>query len=229
MSFFSKLIKKKYYQKDNVGTFYTTVSLANAAWASQGVAFQKGANVDATFFTNEGSIQKNIDPKGYPYLCFEFDSEKAAKNTISNLSFVEVAKDTGNMITLKVMEVCCFETEQKGLWELILWGDELDTTLYSEAEEKFINGGGKHKGSRKPEKSTAKIINPKKKGNLLKDVKFKSKDYSGSNTYEVYSAPSKDAALEFLKTKPVTKGLYYIVVETPEGNWGKDLNGTYKE
>lgn len=46
-------------------------------------------------------------------------------------------------------------------------------------------------------------------------------------TYEVYKAKSKQEALAFLKTKSVDKQYYYIEVETPEGNFGRDINGIY--
>jgi len=48
-------------------------------------------------------------------------------------------------------------------------------------------------------------------------------------TYEVYRAKTAQQAREFLEGKTVTDQLYYIVVETPEGNWGKDVKGMYKE
>ena len=48
-------------------------------------------------------------------------------------------------------------------------------------------------------------------------------------TYEVYRAKTAQQAREFLEGKTVTEKLYYIVVETPEGNWGKDIKGMYKE
>ena len=48
-------------------------------------------------------------------------------------------------------------------------------------------------------------------------------------SYEVYRAKTAQDAREFLDRKPVAKPLHYLVVETPEGNWGKDINGMYKE
>ena len=48
-----------------------------------------------------------------------------------------------------------------------------------------------------------------------------------SYTYEIYKAPSREQALAFLKTKAVTKEMYYIEVETPDGTFGRDLGGIY--
>jgi hypothetical protein len=47
--------------------------------------------------------------------------------------------------------------------------------------------------------------------------------------YEVYVGPSKMDALKFLEGKEVTEGNHFIVVETPDGNWGKDRMGMYAE
>ena len=48
-------------------------------------------------------------------------------------------------------------------------------------------------------------------------------------TYEMHRAQTAQEAREFLATKTVTKRLFYVVVETPEGNWAKDIDGLYKE
>ncbi len=47
--------------------------------------------------------------------------------------------------------------------------------------------------------------------------------------YEIYRAKTAQEAREFLESKKVAERLSYIVVETPEGNWGKDIEGMYKE
>lgn len=60
-------------------------------------------------------------------------------------------------------------------------------------------------------------------------VKFKEKIKIKNNIYEVYTARNKQDAHEFLQNKPVSKSLYYIVVETPDGTWGKDIAGLYQE
>jgi hypothetical protein len=61
----------------------------------------------------------------------------------------------------------------------------------------------------------------------ISSVKFTVKEYINEGTFEVYKANSKEQALAFLKTKSVTEKLYYIQVETPEGNFGRDINGMY--
>jgi hypothetical protein len=48
-------------------------------------------------------------------------------------------------------------------------------------------------------------------------------------TYEVHSAQSKRDALAFLENHLVEQDYYYLVVETPEGTWGKDKAGLFEE
>lgn len=62
-----------------------------------------------------------------------------------------------------------------------------------------------------------------------KQPKFIRKERQGKNTYEIYKGRDAESAREFLMTKRVDKPLYYIVVETPEGNWGMDVKGLYLE
>jgi ssDNA-binding Zn-finger/Zn-ribbon topoisomerase 1 len=59
--------------------------------------------------------------------------------------------------------------------------------------------------------------------------KFVSKDRTGGNTYEVYKGSDPESAKAFLATKTVTEAQYYIVVETPDGNWGLDKEGLFLE
>jgi len=48
-------------------------------------------------------------------------------------------------------------------------------------------------------------------------------------TYETYKGPDAATTKDFLSKKPVNKHHYYIVVETTEGNYGRDIDGIYRE
>ena len=48
-------------------------------------------------------------------------------------------------------------------------------------------------------------------------------------TYRIYTAQNKASAKALLEENRVNKPFHYIIVETPEGNWGRDINGIYKE
>jgi hypothetical protein len=64
----------------------------------------------------------------------------------------------------------------------------------------------------------------------MKKVTFLKKDVAENGSiYEIYEADSPENARTFLKTKKVEKQYYYIIVETPEGNWGVDKEGMFLE
>ena len=51
---------------------------------------------------------------------------------------------------------------------------------------------------------------------------------SGTDTYEEWTASSVSAAKEYLNTRTITEQQYYVEIETPGGNWGKDRMGVYE-
>ncbi len=97
----------------------------------------------------------------------------------------------------------------------------------------ILGGGEVIKFKRKKEENSGK---PKKQISISKtpdtnnpQPKFIRKEHHGNNTYEVYEGKDAESAKSFLLKKKVNKKLYYIVVETPEGNWGADIEGLYLE
>src|ERR1700686_3519635 len=49
--------------------------------------------------------------------------------------------------------------------------------------------------------------------------------------YEIYKSPSRQTALRFLRSVPSHRipTLYYVIVETPTGNIGRDIRGLFDE
>lgn len=54
-------------------------------------------------------------------------------------------------------------------------------------------------------------------------VTFRETENTNGNRYEVYRAKCKADAMAFLRAQEVREERRYIIVETPEGNFGKDL------
>jgi hypothetical protein len=65
----------------------------------------------------------------------------------------------------------------------------------------------------------------------MNDVKFIREEQSSSLGGQIlkrfYSANSREEALAYLRRTPVEKMLYYIIIDTPQGRFGKDVEGTY--
>ena len=60
-------------------------------------------------------------------------------------------------------------------------------------------------------------------------VVFVREDRTDLGTFLTYKGPSKSDAMAFLSEQSITQPSYYIVVETPDGNFGKDIQGFYVE
>jgi len=87
------------------------------------------------------------------------------------------------------------------------------------------------KTTKAPSKTPAKKPAPKTSSSSPKLEKptFVNKERTPGGTYEVYKGKDAESAKAFLMKKRVDEKLYYIVVETPEGNWGMDIKGLYLE
>jgi hypothetical protein len=54
-------------------------------------------------------------------------------------------------------------------------------------------------------------------------------EYNGQASYLTLAGPDAERAKTFLRNEHVDRALYYIVVETPDGTWGLDIEGLYLE
>lgn len=56
------------------------------------------------------------------------------------------------------------------------------------------------------------------------------KEISGTKyIYRYHRGPNETAARAFLEQNPVTERCYYLIVKTPVGTFGRDIDGTYKQ
>ena len=63
----------------------------------------------------------------------------------------------------------------------------------------------------------------------LANVVFVREDRESHKVWRIYKAPSKADAIAFLSIRQIPRPFFYLVVETPEGNFGKDFDGLYQE
>lgn len=200
-------MKTGYFEKDNKGTRYETSGQAFAYWAAR-----------------MRKIKKD------PFVLFIFDTEKEAHDALVDLSYVYTAEDSGKPICTTVLQFGYYLIN--GKHEAWVCGSELTHDMWQEAMEKFKKHGGKRKNDLEPEKIalTKKEVT---KGDVSKVLFVREDKQKGAfgkiMTYKIYKAPNKACAMAFLEKNPVTRNLYYLVVETPEGNFCRDIQGIYKE
>jgi len=61
------------------------------------------------------------------------------------------------------------------------------------------------------------------------EIVFKGRETHQANRYDVYTADSQEQAIRFLRSQSILEERRYIIVETPEGNIGKDLIMIFRE
>ena len=196
-----------YTEADNVGTRQETMRQASAYW----------------LFERPGLSKR---PQ---FTLFTMPSAESARTALLELPFIHVASDSGKLICDRIMTFGYYavtgDDAPSGKYEALVCGMDLTLDEFQKAEAAFTAHGGTRKNSDAPSPS---IKAPASNGNA-KLVRYKEKVTNNGAIYEVYTAPNKASAVAFLKGKLVTKGQYYICVDTPEGSFGRDINGIYQE
>lgn len=194
-----------WYEKDNLGTRQDTFDKAAAYWTARRRLVKKS-----------------------PFVLFVFKNEKEAREALLELPCIHVAADSNQLICTDVLYFGYYPILDS--FEAILCGEDLTYELWEQARNSFIRHGGTLKNEEAPDKmDTAQSRTPVQ----LDSVKFVKEqhvqDQYGDTVYRVYEAPDADTAKEFLSRNPVDRPLFFIVVETPDGSYGRDINGIYKE
>jgi hypothetical protein len=160
-----------------------------------------------------------------------FDGETEALQALTSLSYIQKASDTGELVATQPIYFGYYKNE-RGESMVLLSGKSLSHDLWREAKEKFVAAGGKITADKEPEKDTNKTtVGRATEAFSVTFVREERKPgpLGSTNTYRTYRGPSKAAAMAFLQANPVSQPLHYIVVETPEGNFGGDISGIYEE
>ncbi len=168
-----------------------------------------------------------------PFVIYTFDSEESARKALLEIPCIHKAEDSGNLICTETLNYGYYKV-QEGYFDAIVCGWDLTHDLWDKAKTSFINHGGRPRGQGDLEPKTKTAKPTKKKTGKVEYVTMQrtAKDLGTqivTFTYEIYKGPDAATAKDFLSKKPVNKQHYYIIVETPEGNYGRDIDGIYKE
>ena len=200
--------EKKYYEASNLGSRHDTCDKAMGYWLGE-------------------RPNKAVKP---PFTLFTMPTQESGEEALLELPFFHRASDTGKIICDRIMTYGVYEvTENKkptGTYEALVCGSDLSQAEFEAAEAALEKHGGKRKNALKPEGEVKPVLVENGNPEL---VKFKENLTRGDSTYVVHTAPTKADALAFLQKKTVKTLSRYLVVDTPEGNLGRDINGIYEE
>jgi hypothetical protein len=201
------------------------------------VVTRRRARDPARFFEGKGRLQRDFwamadaDPEHFKYVAYLFPAMQDAQNALLQLSFI-TAGTGGQLKCSRNIELGVYP--HQGKFVAFVGGTELHYALWREASAVLpeIAEAQYFRVSEAPEV----MLEIPDIEQLLRDANLKvehvenregeGKDYS---QYYVYRSPDKQNALEFLKRANVTEAGVHVIVQTPEGTWGKDENGIYQE
>jgi hypothetical protein len=204
----SPLMVSAYHESDNHGTRHDTLDLASSYW-----------------FARLHSHKKD------PFVIYTFDDEQHARAALLELPYIHVANDTNSLICTETLIFGCYAVDD-GKYEAVICGEDLALNQWENVHSSFVRHGGRLKNEERPHwRPTASDTNlSADEAPVIFVNELKSRNQAGHVcTYAIHKGPSAAAAKHFLAQRIVSKQLYYIVVETPEGNYGRDIDGIYKE
>jgi len=189
------------------------------------------------FFQGKGRLQRNFwalaeaDPQHFKYVAYRFPSMEDARAALLHLSFISEASG-GQLKCHRDLMFGFYPHQDK--FVCFVGGTEMHYALWREASAVLpeLPGAEYFRVSTAPDV----MLEIPDIEQLLRDENLKVEhvenregegdDYS---QYYVYRAPDKQNALEFLKRARVSEPGVHVIVQTPEGTWGKDENGIYQE
>lgn len=198
----------QYSEKDNRGTRQETESQATSYW-----------------------VARNARQKSNPFALYVFDQEPNARNALLELDCMHLAGDSGKIICTETLIFGYYRRKDDGKYEAIVCGDDLSHEFYETVRTSFAKHGGVKRNEQEPE--IAKKPQPPSTQGDPKQIEFFKEDrrrqMGHEMVYRIHKGPDAACAKAFLEQNPVTKPLYYIVVETPDGNYCRDKDGIFKE
>ncbi len=199
---------KRYNERDNKGMRVNTFSESMSYWM----------------------VERLQSPRKDPFVYYVFQSPDDPHAAMLELPFIHLAADTGKLISDELFCFGYFAITNDGVltgeYDAFIAGADMTYDQWEKIHEVFARHNGVKKNDQEPEK-TAKSVSSA--GGNAGNVSFVREDRDATSTWRVYKASSKADAMAFLSGQQVTKPLYYIVVETPEGNFGRDISGFYQE
>jgi len=198
---------------------------ASVGYASRGMRQDTMGQATAYWMARMQSSKKD------PFVMYTFDDKNSARAALLELPCIHEGEDQ-KLICTEVLTFGCYQRPD-GIYEAIVCGDELTHELWEQARESFTKHGGKRKNDLEPEKRApsspkAEVGQPDKVV-FVREERKPSKLGTGTSVYRIYEGPDAASAKAFLDRHPVTQQLYYLIVETPEGNYCRDIEGFYKE
>jgi hypothetical protein len=204
---------------------------------------RSGSSPAATHLVNRGDRQDDLQqamaywiermssPVKDPFVMYFFETGKDAREALLDLPCIHEGPD-GKLICTEPL-IFGYYRQSDGLYEAVICGDKLTHDLWKRAKSSFESHGGRRKNDLEPVVALppAPPAGPASPEDVVfvREERKPTKLGSGIATYRIHKGPDEASARAFLECHPVTKEFHYLVVETPEGSFGRDIQGIYQE
>ncbi|MDR1525282.1 MAG: DUF805 domain-containing protein [Tannerella sp.] len=202
---------KVYYERDNKGMRIETVDQSMIYWM----------------------VERVKSPRKDPFVYYTFKREYDARAALLELPFIHAAADTRKLICDELFRYGYFavtnDGQLTGEYDAFISGADFTYDMWEQAHVAFARHNGVKKNDLEPERKTSLAASNQPVAGNAGNVTFVREDKDSTAVWVVYKAPCKADAIAFLSRQQIVRSLYYVVVETPDGNFGRDKDGFYQE
>ena len=181
----------------------------------------------------EHGFWANVESSGgtLAHVAYSFPDYAAAFEAMAQLSFVEEAVPNRPIMSSEGVDLGAYMQEHA--FVAFVGGEKMTYAMWHETVAAFrgTNKAVEYRCSETP-KPNLTLPDPATVPGCENSVVLE-RAYDGEGDdfshYVVYTAPERKTADTFLKSVKIHEAAVQVVVQTPEGHWGKDFRGLYKE
>ena len=200
---YGKIVPEPYTESMNLGTRYESYSAASAYWLTKRYGGSRCT----------------------PFALYIMPDVQAGWDALAQFPYISKAADTGKLITDRLAQYGSYEYERSGetICEAFFASDDISSGEFVDMEKVFAARGGKLMDKVSPHRER------EPEENAISPVSLKSKENIGGAVYETYTAANRASAIAYLRQRAVDRRFYYVIVETPEGKFGRDIVGAFEQ
>lgn len=195
-----------FLEKDNLGTRHETFDQAATYW-----------------------MQRLHKTRKAPFVMYVFENEGDARRALLELPWIHEGADSGKLISTEVLIFGYWRRKHDGKYEAVVLGDDLTHDMWERAKASFAKHRGHRKNDLEPSPDSVKSVPAPETGQVAFVREERQNGPGGVCTYRIHRGTNAASAKMFLRDHTVSRPLYYLVVETPDGNYCRDVDGIYKE
>lgn len=165
-----------------------------------------------------------------PHVIGRFPNRERARNIMGGVSFLSLSSKSGRELSCRLPLEYGFVPEDEGATILgFIAGTAFEYTLWREARDLMHRSRNAELLSAQQPSSDVHIPREGAVADAVAELgQFEGDDHDPS-CYWLFHADTREAAKAFLKQVRVNTPGWHVIVQTPQGHWGRDSRGLYQE